>query len=255
MLCAASQAMAAKPEPICPDRPTKSTDPCTVPKGLVQIETGLIDWTHDRSDGQRSDLTAIAQSLVKYGLSDRADIELQITPLEILSERVVGEHHRVSGIGDTLLRVKYRLTEEDAAVEVALDPFVKLPTAKHDLGNRKVEGGVVVPVSAKLGDSKKLSLGLAPELDLRADEDGHGYHAAMLQVVNLGVSATDKLTLSGELWGEWDWDPSGTVRQASADGAIAYQVNDDLQLDAGGNFGLNRNTPDVELYTGVSIRF
>jgi hypothetical protein len=28
-----------------------------------------------------------------------------------------------------------------------------------------------------------------------------------------------------------------------------------VQLDAGANFGLNRNTPDVELYTGVSVRF
>jgi hypothetical protein len=32
-------------------------------------------------------------------------------------------------------------------------------------------------------------------------------------------------------------------------------VNKDLQFDAGANFGLNRQTPDVELYTGVSVRF
>jgi hypothetical protein len=32
-------------------------------------------------------------------------------------------------------------------------------------------------------------------------------------------------------------------------------VNKDLQLDAGANFGLNRQTPDIELYAGVSTRF
>ena len=51
------------------------------------------------------------------------------------------------------------------------------------------------------------------------------------------------------------WDPSGTIREASADGVVAYLLNNDLQLDAGANIGLNRATPDVELYGGVSVRF
>ena len=77
----------------------------------------------------------------------------------------------------------------------------------------------------------------------------------MVQVVSLDWPATDKLNLSAEIWGQWDWDPSGTTRQASADGSAAHLLSKDVQLDAGANFGLNRNTPDVELYTGVSVRF
>ena len=77
----------------------------------------------------------------------------------------------------------------------------------------------------------------------------------MQQVINLGAALNDKLSLSAELWGRWDWDPSGTGKQASADGSIAYLVSNKLQLDAGANFGLNKQTPDVELYTGVSILF
>ena len=45
------------------------------------------------------------------------------------------------------------------------------------------------------------------------------------------------------------------MRQASWDASIAYLVSKDLQLDAGANFGLNKQTPDVELYTGISARF
>ena len=45
------------------------------------------------------------------------------------------------------------------------------------------------------------------------------------------------------------------MRQASADGSVAYLLSKDVQLDAGANLGLNRNTPDVELYAGVSKRF
>jgi hypothetical protein len=39
------------------------------------------------------------------------------------------------------------------------------------------------------------------------------------------------------------------------DGALAYAMSDDLQLDIGGNLGLTRDTPDLELYVGGSIRF
>jgi hypothetical protein len=45
------------------------------------------------------------------------------------------------------------------------------------------------------------------------------------------------------------------VTQASADAALAWLVGRRLQLDFGANFGLNRNTADVELYAGASVRF
>ena len=254
MVFGASGASAANDAPICPDRPSKSTGECTVPAGRVQIETGLVDWTHDRREGATSNFTTFGATLIKYGLSGKADIELGLTPVQTSSVRVAGVHDTATGFGDMVVRVKYKLTSDDAPILVALDPFVKLPTANHRLGNGKVEGGLVVPMSAHLGKSG-LTLSLDPELDLRADNDRHGTHASMIQVVNLGVSASDRLSLSAELWAQWNWDPAGTVRQASADGSIAYLVNKDLQLDAGANIGLNRETPDVELYTGLSVRF
>jgi hypothetical protein len=100
-----------------------------------------------------------------------------------------------------------------------------------------------------------VTLSIDPEVDILADEDGHGHHAAMIQVVNLGFGVTDKLNVSGEIWGMWDWDPAGSTKQTSVDGSMAFAVNKNLQLDAGANFGLNRSTPDLEVYTGVSVRF
>jgi outer membrane putative beta-barrel porin/alpha-amylase len=247
---APASAWAADEQAICADRPSKATGTCTVPTGRVQVETGIVDWTHDRSDGETVRFTTIGSSLLKYGIGDQADVELGVTPLEILR----ADGHSASGFGDTLLRVKYRLTGDAAPVEVAIDPFVKLPTAKHGLGNGTVEGGVGLAVGADIGKSG-LTLSLDPELDLLADEDRHGHHAAMVQVINLGAEIGERLSVSAELWGQWDWDPSGTRRQASADGSLAYLVNNDLQLDAGANFGLNRQTPDIELYAGVSTRF
>jgi hypothetical protein len=248
-LFVSSAAAAADEEPICPDRPSKSTGACTVPVGRWQVETGLIDWSYSNSDGDQSYFATVGSSLIKYGINSRTDVELGITPIEILRGP-----ERASGIGDTLVRVKYRLTNEDSPVQAALDPFVKIPTANRRLGNGKVEGGLLVPLSAQLGKTG-LTLSLDPELDLLADEDGHGRHAAMQHLVNLGASLGDQVSASVELWGLWDWDPAGTGKQRSADISFAYLPTKNLQLDWGANFGLNSQTSDVELYTGVSMRF
>ena len=253
LLLATSSAATAE-QPICTDRPSKSTGECTVPKGRWQVETGLIDWSRTDSGGVRAEAISWGNSLIKYGISGNADLELGITPLETLKVDAGTSHVTHSSFGDTPLRVKYRLTPPDAPLLMALDPFVKLPTANHQLGNGKVEGGLMVATSAALGRSG-LTLSLDPEFDLNADADGSGHHLATQQVLNIGVAASDKVSLSTEAWTKWDWDPAGTTTQASWDVAAAYQPTKRLQLDAGANFGLNSQTPDVEIYAGVSTRF
>ena len=254
LMATSGAAVASDVPPICPDRPSKSTGPCTVPQGKWQVETGLVDWSRDKSDGVTTDTISWGGTGIKYGVSSNADIEFWVTPLETLNIHGGGTHEHHSSFGDMLVRVKYELTSSSGPVQVALDPFVKIPTANHELGNGKVEGGLLVPIQVPLGKSP-FTLSLDPELDLLADSDGHGRHLATQQVVNLGLQANDKLSFSTELWAMWDWDPAGTSKQVSWDGSVAYLVNKDLQLDAGANFGLNSQTPDIELYTGVSIRF
>jgi Putative MetA-pathway of phenol degradation len=250
LIVASGAASAEDQQPICADRPSRSTGECTVPVGRWQVETGLVDWTHDSS----SDFTTFGSSLIKTGLSDRADLELGITPIETVRINGGGTHQHDSSFGDIIARVKYALTANDAPVQVALDPFVKLPTANHRLGNGKVEAGMLVATSASLGKSG-LTLSLDPELDWVADAEGGGHHVATQQVLNLGFAATKRLSLSAELWARWDWEPTGTGKQVSADGSVAYLLDNNVQLDAGANLGVSKQTPDLELYTGISTRF
>jgi hypothetical protein len=247
-------AASADEQPICADRPGKATSTCTVPSGHWQIEAGLADWSLQRGGGERDTALVIGETTFKYGLSDHSDIEVDVTPWQRMTSRAAGVHESASGIGDVKLLYKQELTADDAPLQVTALPFVKAPTAKRSLGNGKWEGGLLFPIGYAIGKSP-FSIGLTPELDWAADADGHGHHAAMVQVASLGWQATDKLNLSAEIWGQWDWDPAGTTRQASADGAAAYLLSNSVQLDGGANFGLNRETPDVELYAGVSKRF
>lgn len=250
----ATAARAADEEPICTDRPGKSSGTCTVPTGHWQVETALADWSLQKGGGVRSTSLVLGETTLKYGLTDRSDIQIDVTPWQRQTSRAGAMRDRAAGFGDVTILYKHRLTSDGAALAVAAFPFIKVPTAKRSLGNGKWEGGLLLPIGYSIPNSP-LSIASTPELDWLSDADGHGYHAAMAQVVNLSWAVTDKLNLSAEIWGQWDWDPAGTEKQASVDGALAYRLSDDLQLDAGANFGLNRSTPDVELYTGVSVRF
>lgn len=254
LLWGASAAFAADDPPICADRPGKATSACTVLDGHWQVETGFADWTLQKQSGERDTSLAIGETTLKYGLTGSSDIEVDVTPWQRASSRGPGFRDSASGIGDVNVLYKQRLSSADAALQVVVMPVVKVPTAKHELGNGKWEGGLLLPIGYAIPNSP-LSIGLTPEVDWAANADGHGHHAAMAQVIGLGWAANDRFNISAELWGGWDWDPTGTTRQASADASVAYLLSNTVQLDAGANLGLNPNTPDVELYGGVSKRF
>lgn len=251
---AAAAAQPAPQAPICPDRPGKATGTCTVAPGYVQLEVGLADWSLRKDSGSRETSLAIANTVIKFGLSERSNIALALTPYARSAVRSGGAPTSASGFGDVAVSYKHRITPNGTGIVVALLPTLKIPTAKRDLGNGKLEGALLVPISYAVPESS-FSVGATPEVDWIADGDGRGHHASMAQVVSLGWAATNRLSLAAELWGQWDWDPAGTAKQSSLDGSVAYAVSDDVQIDAGANLGLTRQTPDSEFYMGLSVRF
>jgi len=244
---------AAAGTPICTDRPAKANAVCTVPAGMVQLESSLADWTLAKLGPTRAELVTAGASLLKLGISGSSDVQLGLTPYARLTVSEFGQRSRASGFGDLTVRYKHRLTAASSPLQVGAIAFVKLPTAAHGLGNRKVEGGLAISASFAAGGPLTLTLG--PELDLLADAEGKGRHLALANVVNLSAPVAPRLTIAGELWTNLNFDPAGTARQASADAAFAYLLSNDLQLDAGANLGLTRDTPDIELYAGASFRF
>ena len=243
----------AGPPALCTDRPTKATSACTVPQGMVQFESDIVNWTRTSDSGVRTDVTLYSSPMLKYGLTSSTDIEASITPYETIVTRDSTGRSKISGVGDLDLRVKQRLTPSDAKAQFAIIPYVKIPTAKLGIGNRKVEGGIVGTGVFTLPDG--FSLTVTPEVDALLDSDGHGHHPQLVGALNVSKTLSSKLTASAELWTAQNQDPAGHVRQYSADFALAYLAGPTLQLDAGTNIGLNRATPDVQAYAGISTRF
>lgn len=238
---------------ICADRPSKANGACTVPIGHWQLEVSAIDWALTSGDGARTDVTSVGQTWVKLGLTDRSDLEFGFSPQIDIDSRGRDAHRHVSGIGDAIVRYKRQLTHADSATQMAIIPFIKLPSAGHRIGNGKIEGGLATTLSFATKAGPTVTIG--PEFDIIADGDGHGYHPGLTNLVNVGISPAPRFSLSAEVWNAVTFAPNDNVRLWSADIAAAYLPAKRLQIDGGANFGLNRATPDVELYVGASMLF
>ena len=254
----ASPAIAAdmeKPalQPLCTDRPTKSTGPCTVDLGHWQVETDLVDQTQQKADGVKTRTWIVASPTIKYGLTPTLDLELNPAPYLSTTTSDHGSKSTLSGVGDTTLRLKSVIASGGTAISIS--PFIKLPTARKGLGNGKLEGGVIVPVQLALADD--LQLLFDPELDALENDSGSGRHLNAAGLVSLTKSVSPSTSLSAEIWGDQNFDPAGTVRQVSADLGVAWipAWNSNLQWDTGVNIGLNKATPRQQVYLGLSRRF
>jgi hypothetical protein len=246
------EAAARADDAICADRPTKSNNACTVDAGTWQLETDLFNVTLQRSGGITTDTWLITNPTLKYGLAPALDFEASIVPYEIVRTHDAFGAHTLDGIGDLFLRVKYEMAP-DTPLQAAIEPYVKLPTAPDGIGNGAMEAGVSIPVNVTLSDV--WSLGFSPEFDALKDAKGKGRHFNTSQTVVVGYVLPGDVTLNAEVWGDWNANPSGTVSQYSLDFAVAKVLTKTLQIDSGVNFGLNRETPDVQLYAGLSMTF
>ena len=252
LLLTALPARAEDLKPICPDRPGKGTSPCTLEPGHSQFELGLYDGSFQRRSGVTTDITSAGALLAKVGVSGNFDLE---AGMAFHQEQRLHDAHAtqiLSGIGDLFLHGKYN-PGSDGPFAWVLDPYLKIPTAGTGLGNGKLEGGLVLPMAYDLGGG--WSLAATPEADALQDASGTGLHANLVNVVGLGRGFDNGLTLGAEIWTSQSLDPAGTVSQYSFDLDAALLTNNDTQLDWGVNLGLNRPTPDLEVYAGVSRRF
>ena len=240
---------------ICTDRPTKSNAACAVDAGHFQYETDLFNGSFLRLGGVTTDTYLATNPTVKYGVGHNVDLEANIAPYEVIRTRdAAGRETSTGSVGDLYLRLKWNgYNSADGKLSVAALPYIKAPTARTGVGNGAVEGGFIMPVNYKLTD--KLTLTTVPEVDVFKDSTGDGRHANTAQLVNLGYSLPNNVTIYGELWGDWNFDPAGTIKQYSADVAAAWGVTKYFQVDAGLNFGLNKETPGVQAYVGISQKF
>jgi hypothetical protein len=241
------------------DRPDKTESPITVDAGHVQIEMDLATFTADRHNPERADIRlrewSFGNTNIRLGVLSNLELDL-IIPVYThrrTDDRVAHTVSRNQGFGDLTVRGKVNFWGNDGGTTAfGAIPFLKLPTNGDDLGNHAVEGGLILPLSVKLPG--EWELGVMTEVDVNQDSEGSDYHAEWIN------SATLSHAIFGPLSGYVEFFSQVSAERATPwvgtfDVGLTYEVNKNVQLDAGANLGLTRAADDLNLFLGLSWRF
>ena len=238
------------------DRPDLTESPYTVDAGWWQLEMDLVAHTRDHDKSGGSDLKATALSIaninLKIGLTSKIDLQTVIESYTSVKVRdlISGTSAEIKGFGDITSRLKINFWGNDGGTTAfALMPFVKWPTNQHGLGNKSVEGGLIVPLAIELPGG--WGMGLMTELDIVRNDTDTGYTTDWLNTVTVSHDLTEKLGFYVELTHLTTRGPS----IATFDCGLTYGVSKHVQLDAGANIGLTKATEDLTLFVGLSRRF
>lgn len=255
-LLAASPAAAGELRDLCPDRPGLGTPPCTIDPGHVVVELGIVDWTRDRTPEAREDALLAGDWLVRFGLTENVEAQLGLQSYGHVRtrDRGSGVVTKTGGVGDAVVAIRANLQNPDGSnLSYAIMPFATIPLGNTPIGAGDWGMGLLLPVSYALSDN--VSLALTPSVEAAVDEDGSGPHLAFGSVLGLGFALGETISASAEISIARDQDPDGSATEALAGLSFGWQPDKAMQYDAGINLGLNRNSPDAQIYIGIARRF
>lgn len=255
-LLLASHVHAEDARDLCPDRPGLGTPACTVSPGGVVGELGIGDWTRDSDAASRTDTLLAGEALLRIGLTDTLEGQVGWTAFGFVRsrDRQTGAVQKDEDVGDVTLALRQNLHNPDGSgFSVAVMPYASLPLGGAPIGAGDWGAGLILPVSYELTDG--LSIALTPEVDAAVDADGHGRHLGYGSVAGIGLALNDALSASTEISLYRDEDPAGHSTETLLGLSAAWQPDETTQIDLGVNLGLNRNSPDSQIYCGIAHRF
>ncbi len=238
------------------DRPDKTESPYTVDAGHFQIESSLIDYTYDHRNTDQTDTRAdnftIFPTNFKAGLLNNMDLQVVMDPYVSEHSQGDGAKEAKKGFGDIQSRLKVNLWGNDEGITaLAVMPFIKFPTNSNDLGNKAVEGGVIVPLAISL--PAEWSMGLMTEFDFNRNEEKN-YFTEFINTVTFGHQIIGNLSGYIEFFSSFNHEEVsqwiGTV-----DAGLTYALSNDIQLDGGVNMGVTNSADDFNPFLGCTIRY
>ncbi len=239
-----SPIIAAEPlRELSTDRPDTTESPYSVDKGHFQFEMEMAAFTRD--GGKWREFT-LGELNAKFGLTESADLQVVMPTYTHVRD---GDE----GYGDTEVRLKYNLWGNDGGdTAMALMPFVKIPTARGDLGNGEVEGGLIVPFGFSApGDWSCAVMG---EVDLVSDDDGSGYFLVGLASATASHSITENTAGFLEIVGIFSAETSDDI-EAYFNTGMTWGITETWQLDGGLRVGLTNASADLTPFVGLSTKF
>jgi hypothetical protein len=235
-----------------PDRPTVTEGPFTVDAGHFQIESSFVEYTHDVSDGSRTDAFDVLPTNVRVGLLNNLEFDLVVDPYQNTVTTGRAPSNRQQGFGDVDLRAKLNFLGNDGgSIALGLLPFVKLPTGAAGISNHNVEAGLILPVGINLPAG--FSIQAMAEFDLDRNAANTGYGVDSTESIVLQKSINDAVGVYVEAVGITPIR-TGRTFQASADVGTSIAIGPNVAIDAGINIGISKAAPDFTVFTGITFR-
>ncbi len=243
-----------------PDRPSKTEGPYTIDAGHFQFESDLVNHTQDTSTegGVRSTnkSTEYATTNFRVGLTNSMDFHVIFSPYvnqQTETETPPAESH--DGMGDTVLRMKINFLGNDGGdLATGILPYAKIPTNSGGVGNKAVEGGVILPLAINAPYDWALGFMVNLAVAKNQAENDNDMHNEIELTACAGHDLVENLNGYVELAGTKSSE-ANTEWAATFDFGLTYLITPDFSWDVGANLGLTEAADDFNPFMGISARF
>ena len=238
----------AHAQEIDPDRPELTESAKLVPRGALQLESGLA-LSRERRGGRSADKSFEAEADLRIGVMPDLELDLGWSPLV----HVWGPEED-TGIGDVALGVRYRFVEgvEDQPWPpyVAVKAFAKLPAADEPRGTGRPDFGLLLLASLELPHDFELELNVGGAAV--GQSRPNSYLAQAIATASLSRELARPLLGFVELLFNSREERGGRA-QLAANVGLVYRLTRSLAIDAGVQTSLAGPGPDYVVRTGLSV--
>ena len=233
-------------EPLVTDRPDFTEASSTVGRGVTQFELG---YTYTRNDDAGTGVHSTPELLIRQGMwRDWLELRLAYTGL------VIDGPIDITGSDDLYMGLKIGLTPQDGWLpQMALMPQMFVPSGSTGLTNDEVLPGVNWLWSWNLHD--RWLLAGNTQVNRAVDDSQPDAFTVWTQSLALSTSLTDRLGAYGEWWGVAAEDGVDGLNEQYLASGITFLFGNNVQWDFRGGVGLNNDSDDYFLGTGLSLRF
>jgi hypothetical protein len=249
VLLAVAPACAADDDVIDPDRPDVTNSANPIARGRVQLETGGFYRRTSRA-ATPAERRLSWEATLRLGVVENLEFRID-------SEPVVRVWNDVdeTDVGDFSLGLKYRfLVARDGAwwPSLALNPFVKLPTAREPIGSGETDAGLLLLASFDLPSDFALDVNAGPVLVGQTRPSGHLVQArasaSLSRRIVHGLSAFLEMAYASR-------ETRDDRDSLNAQTGVIWRVARDVALDVAVSTSLLGALPDFGVRAGFSVRF
>jgi hypothetical protein len=215
--------------------------PTTVAPGHFLLEMDALSLTLNHDGGTNYTAFGVASTFLTTGLT--ANWDVQVGAELFLNQKFDsgGSTERTSGIGDVYFRTKWRFYEDSVTgTEIALLPYVKIPTNTGGVGNKSLEGGLIVPWKTNLAGG--FTMAAMAELDFLRNDDDTGYDSFWYGAMTLQRQVTKAVGVYGEM--TLGKSSGGTPWDGMLGGGVTFAVSDNVWWDYAIYRGISRGASD-----------